>query len=451
MSDFKYVIFFAVIIIGIPIGIAIAKKNPSIEKFLWFLLLFFTAKTEDINFFSMETYRGTSRGFEIGLVDITAIIIFFVIYSRRDKNPIEIPKGSFLYLLYFLFSFISIVNSEVYIYSFFELWKMVRMYFYFFVIYNLIRSFKDIEEFIKYMAIIVFFITFLVLKQKYIDGIFQTSGPFPHQNSLVMYLMLYGAIFLSYLLNRQNANLYFWTAAFGMCAIDIISTLSRGGMAVFSLCTLVIFLLSYSNKFSLKQFWITMLFIILGTGVLYKASDTIMERVRTAPKESLDVRVVLAQAAQNMANDKIAGVGLNNFALKINPPYTYGEHIDRKEDEKGGLVETVYLMVAAETGWHNLVVFALLLLYFYYINIKNYFALKVGRYKKYRYLAIAIMGALLGIYLQSTMEWVLKQTNNFYQLMFIFALIGAMHRLITQKTDKKPKTKSKSKSKKLKT
>ena len=443
MSDFKYIIFFAVIIIGIPIGVAIAKRNPKVEKFFWFLLLFFTAKTEDINFFSMETYRGTSKGFEIGLVDITAMIIFFVIYSRRDKNPIQIPPGSFLYFLYFAFSCISIVNSDVYIYSFFELWKMIRMYFYFFVIYNLIRSFKDIEEFIKYMAVIVFFITFLVLKQKYIDGIFQTTGPFPHQNSLVMYLMFYGALFLSYLLNRKNANIYFWTAVFGMCAIDIISTLSRGGMAVFSLSTFVIFLLSYSNKFSLKQFGVTMLFVILGTGVLYKASDTIMERVRTAPKESLDVRLVLAEAAQNMANDKIAGVGLNNFALKINPPYSYGSHIERKEDEKGGLVETIYLMVAAETGWHNLVVFVFFIFYFYYLNIKNFFALKKGQYKKYRYITIAIIGALLGIYLQSTMEWVLKQTNNFYQLMFIFAIIGAMHKLITEKRAKKIPKKTK--------
>lgn len=437
MSDFKYIIFFAVIIIGIPISVAVAKKNPLIEKFFWFLLLFFTAKTEDINFFSMETYRGTSKGFEIGLVDITAMIIFFIIFSRRDKYPITIPTGSFLYLLYFVFSFISIVNSDVYIYSFFELWKMIRMYFYFFVIYNLIRSFKDIEELIKYMAVIVFFITFLVLKQKYLDGMFQTKGPFPHQNSLVMYLMFYGAIFLSYLLNRKKANIYFWTVAFGMCAIDIISTLSRGGMAVFSLSTFIIFLLSYSNKFSLKQLGVSMLFVILGTGVLYKASDTIMERVRTAPKESLDVRLVLAEAAQNMANDKIAGVGLNNFALKINPPYPYGAHIERKEDEKGGLVETIYLMVAAETGWHNLAVFASFLLYLYYINIKNFFALKYGKYKKYRYIPIAIMGALLGIYLQSTMEWVLKQTNNFYQLMFIFAVIGAVSRIIKEKNIKK--------------
>lgn len=432
MFELKYIVFFFVLFIGVPIGVILAKRFIFIEKVLWFLLLFFTAKTEDINFFSMETYRGTARGFEIGLVDITAIILFFIVLSRKEKYAITLPPGSTLYFMYFTFSFISIINSDVYIYSFFELWKMIRMYFYFFVVYNLVRSFDDIEEFLKYMLIIVAFITFMVLKQKYLEGMFQTKGPFPHQNSLVMYMIVYGSIFLSYLLNVKKAKVYVWIMAFGAASVDIISTLSRGGMAVFSVSILLIFLLSYKNEFNLKKLGITLVFFICATGILYKASDTIMERVRTAPEESLNVRLVLAQAAQNMANDKIFGVGLNNFGLKINPPYTYGEHIERKDDEKGGLVETVYLMVAAETGWHNLGVFIVFLLFFYIKNIKNYWALSKGKYKKYRYLPMAFIGCLTSIYLQSTMEWVLKQTNNFYQLMFIFAVIAVISRIIKE-------------------
>ena len=430
MFELKYIVFFLVLFIGVPIGVIFAQRFQHVEKFLWFLLLFFTAKTEDINFFSMETYRGTSRGFEIGLVDITALILFFVLLTRRDKYPIKIPPGTTLYFIYFSFSFISIINSDVYIYSFFELWKMLRMYFYFFVVYNLVRSFKDMEEFLKYMLIIVAFITFIVLKQKYLEGMFQTRGPFPHQNSLVMYMIVYGSIFLAYLLNVKKAKIYVWIVAFGAVTVDIISTLSRGGMAVFSISLLIIFLLSYKNGITLRKVGVTLLFFVMATGVLYKASDTIMERVRTAPEESLNVRVVLAQAAQNMANDKVFGVGLNNFGLKINPPYTYGEHIERKDDEKGGLVETVYLMVAAETGWHNLVVFATFLLFFYFKNIKNYLKMRKGKFQKYRYLPIAFIGCLTSIYLQSTMEWVLKQTNNFYQLMFIFALIAVTSELL---------------------
>ncbi|HCX72163.1 MAG TPA: hypothetical protein DHM37_00410, partial [Candidatus Cloacimonas sp.] len=93
---------------------------------------------------------------------------------------------------------------------------------------------------------------------------------------------------------------------------------------------------------------------------------------------------------------------------------------------KNGLVETIYLMIAAETGWHNLVVFLIMLFWFYFRNFASYI--------KYRntdihYLTIGIAGGLLGIYLQSSLEWVLKQTNNFYQLMMVFAIIVVLPKL----------------------
>jgi len=246
-----------------------------------------------------------------------------------------------------------------------------------------------------------------------------------------MYMIVFGSIILAYLLNSEKIKLYYWLPVFGAASIDIISTLSRGGMALFALSISIIFFLSYISKISFRKLGITLIFIILGSGVLYKASDTILERVNNAPAESLTVRIELAQAAQNMANDKLSGIGLNNFGLKINHPYTYGNHIQREDDyEKGGLVETIYLMIAAETGWHNLLVFILFLLYFYGKNVLNYLRLKESQY---RYLPLALIGVLTAIYIQSTLEWVLKQTNNFYQLMFIFALIGVLSKLIKEK------------------
>ena len=42
---------------------------------------------------------------------------------------------------------------------------------------------------------------------------------------------------------------------------------------------------------------------------------------------------------------------------------------------------------------------------------------------------IGIAGGLLAIYLQSTLEWVLKQTPNFYELVLIFAIISVMNQV----------------------
>lgn len=435
MVELKYIVFFTVLLFGVPFNYIMARKFVRYEKFLWFLLIFFTANMVDINFLSMETYRGTAKGFEIGMVDIAVFSMLAIVIGRRDEHPLKVPPGTTLYFLYFFFSLLSIINSDVFVYSFFEIWKMVRMYLFFFVVYNMIRKFEEFNEIMLFVSFVSIFITYVVLKQKYLLGIFQTYGPFPHQNSLVMYMIVFGSLLLGYLLNNKQIKLYYWLPVFGAAGIDIISTLSRGGMALFALSVSIIFFFSYANKMSFRKLGITLLFMILGSGVLYKASDTILERVDTASEKSLNVRIVLAEAAQNMANDKLFGVGLNNFGLKINPPYPYGNHIPRKDDyEKGGLVETIYLMIAAETGWHNLVVFVMFLLYFYIKNIRNYFRMKGS---EYRYIPLALIGALTAIYIQSTLEWVLKQTNNFYQLMFIFAIIAVVSRLLDEKDKNK--------------
>jgi len=435
MSEFKYIIFFAVLFIGVPLNYVLARKFVHYEKFLWFLLIFFTANMVDINFISMETYRGSSKGFEIGMVDIVVFSMLAVVIGRRDEHPLKIPPGTTLYFLYFFFSLISIINSDVLVYSFFEIWKMTRMYIFFFVVYNMIRKFEEFNEIMLIISFITIYITLIVLQQKYLLGIFQTYGPFPHQNSLVMYMIVFSCLILAYMLNNNKIKLSYWLLIFGAAGTDIISTLSRGGMALFAFSISIVFLFSYSNKMSLRKLGITLLFIILASGVLYKASDTILERITTAPKESIDVRISLAKAAQNMANDKFFGIGINNFGLKINPPYQYSNHIERKDaDEKGGLVETIYLMIAAETGWHNLVVFVVFLLYFYIKNIRNYFRMKGS---VYRYIPLALIAALSSVYVQSTLEWVLKQTNNFYQLMFIFAIIGVVSRLLDKEDEEK--------------
>jgi nitrate/nitrite transporter NarK len=131
-----------------------------------------------------------------------------------------------------------------------------------------------------------------------------------------------------------------------------------------------------------------------------------------------------------MANDKLFGVGLNNFGIKINPPYSYGAHIEmhdpEDETEQNGLVETVYLMVAAESGWHTMLIFLIFLFYYFFMNVSNMFKY-VG--SDYQYFAIGLTGGLLAIYLESTLEWVLKQTNNFYQIMLMFAMIAVMSKL----------------------
>ncbi len=443
LSNVKYFVFFAVLLIGVPSGYFLSLKNPMVEKVIFFLMVFFTIQMQDINFVSRETFRLTSKGFEIGMVDIATTVILLLVLHRKNKYPIHLPPGSYIFFAYFAFSALSIVNSSVIIFSLFELWKMMRMFVYFFVIYNYVNDYKQFNDFMRGVAAIIAFIFYQVMVQKYVQGKFQSSGPFPHQNSLVMYSIILGSLVFSYLLNKKNVKFikfFVWLILFGMISVVVISTLSRAGMVLYALSICIVLILSFSSGFSMKKLGVTFLLLILGIVVLVQAWDSISERFRTAPEESTNVRKELAIAALKMVKDKPLGIGLNNFGIKINPPWQYSNHIEMLNpddpDEKNGLVETIYLMIAAECGWHTLFIFFCFLFYFYFMNIQNYF-----RYKKtdYQFFSIGLIGGLLAIYTESTLEWVLKQTNNFYQLMLIFALIAVLKKLSIRNTQKNKK------------
>jgi hypothetical protein len=271
-----------------------------------------------------------------------------------------------------------------------------------------------------------------VIRQKYFIGIWQAKGPFPHQNSLVMYMIIFNSLILAYVLNKKRKfRLFWWLVTFSLGSLCIVSTFSRAGIVCFVLSAMVIVMLSFTSSISPRKIGITIIIMFVGMLGALRSMDSIISRFESAPEASANTRKMLAVAAVKMANDKTLGVGLNNFGLKINPPYNYSSHIEGlTEESRGGLVETVYLSFAAETGWHNMVVYFILLFYFYFKNMNNFVKF---RKSDYIWLPIGLAGGLMGIYLESALEWVLKQSNNFYQLMLCFALIDSMDRLYKRK------------------
>ena len=430
LSEYKYIIFFLTLIILVPFGVLMASTSKFFEKVILFMMIFFTCRlTESIHFVSREFYRGTSRGFEIGLVDLVSLVLFLVIIIRRGRDfKIRlIPPGSFIYFIYFALSLASITNSYEPLYSYFEILKMIRMYFYFWVLYNYFNSYDRIALAIHFIPAIIIYIFMVALYQKYRLGVYQINGPLPHQNSLCMYITILSTIMFSQLMNEKKASILksaFIFLMFAMGSLLVFFTLSRAGMVCYIGGCLAVLLLSYASGFEVKKFIITG---IIGVGAIIAVVsmiNTVLKRFETAPVQSKITRYNLAISAVNMADDKFLGIGLNNFGVKVNKPWPYSKHLDKGDKKfKEGLVETVYLMIAAETGWLNLGVFVIFLLYFYIMNFVNIFRFVNT---EYQYFAIGLAGGLGSIYIQSSLEWVLKQSPNFYQLMFCFAIIAAM-------------------------
>lgn len=434
MSEYKFIIFFAAVFLGVPFAVALSLRSTLFRKVMIFGAIFLTCFLRlHINFESMEWYRGSARGFEVTVVDLCVLVLFLTLLGERRKFRWT-PAGWYWYVIYTGLSALSIWNAAQPIFSWFELWKMVRFYFFFLVMYNLLLNPANLRFMLNCLIAVVMFVFLNGLKEKYLDNGYQLRSTFPHQNSMCMYMALLGTVFLSAAYNcREGAKrvgIYVWT--FGCCSLMVVFSLSRGGMFCYALGCLVTFAVSNLCGVNRRKVLITTLLMLCAAAVMAKVAEHVYLRYTNAPVESKNDRIALAVAAAEMANSRFLGVGLNQFGETMNQEYTVGLPLSERSLEvapriyRWQLVETVYLMIASECGWITLAVFLMMLLYYYCLNLRLIVRLKGN---SWRFLCIGWAGGLAAIYCQSSLEWVLKQSANYYELMLAFASVCALDTL----------------------
>ena len=278
---------------------------------------------------------------------------------------------------------------------------------------------------------IVATVTFLYVVVQHVKGIHQANGFFPHQNSMGMFMNLIAPVFFAYYFNRNKGwKRFLFAGFFLMASAACMRTYSRGAMVCLPFGCAITTLLSLRYQFHMRKIQILLpIFLVCFFGALLLLPN-IIKRFENAPKESLETRQYLAASAWNMMKDKpFTGVGLNNWGIKINPPYPYCEYrYENKriaKDFKEGIVETSYLLVGAECGFLALGAFLSWLGYYYLTAFK---LVKQLRRSELFFIPAGIVGGLTAIYAQSTLEWVMKQQVNFIQLMILFATVGLLQK-----------------------
>src|SRR5690242_15363868 len=84
----------------------------------------------DLNYVSREWYRGTSRGFEISVLDILALslLVSSVLFPRPGEARAYWPASLGLLILYFFYACFNVAISEPKLFSLFELFRMFRSF-----------------------------------------------------------------------------------------------------------------------------------------------------------------------------------------------------------------------------------------------------------------------------------------------------------------------------------
>lgn len=323
------------------------------------------------------------------------------------------------------------VNADNLLFSSFELWKMSMMMIVFLAIWNYVSYTNDYESILYGIGILIILNFLPIVLIEHLSGTYQKRGVFPHQNSMALFMTLMGPFFLAKMLRfKNNKELIFSTLAFFCAGGAVAFSYSRGGMIAFPLScaiTLFISLVNGDGKYKVKKaFVLSLCALIVLSGVL-RMAPRIIERFEKAPESSGQTRIDFAIAAVNMMKDKPLGVGINNWGIKVNPPYKYSEHRERMgyhEEYEDGIVETVYLLAGAECGYFGLLF--MLAWFLHYLMIAHILLKRLKNHPLF-YIPVGACGGLIGVYAQSCLEWVLRQQVNFIALVIVFALLSSLY------------------------
>lgn len=423
----KYFVF-AIAAVGVPPLAFLLYMNKRWQKYAFWAMMgaMILYNATSINFLSEETYPGTSRGMEVSVIHLFA---FAILLSLKLQGKIKrfIPELGFgLYIIYFLLCLPSLTAACDYKVAWFELWKMILMYFFYIAVYSYLKATNDVRSVLKGFAFYSILNLLMVMKDRF-AGVYQAHGAFPHQNSMAMAMQLFGPLFFAAYLKLGLKPKFGRLAAiaWGCAAIATLRSYSRGAIALMPVAYGITTLACLSRRSVRRIFTRLTPVILMGIVGLALLLPKIIERFEEAPEESGNTRVELAYCAKEMvADEPWRGVGINNWSMKMRWPYQYQDRasaIVGRELNYVGIVETVYLLVVAECGIPALVA---MLVWFAWHWISCLRLIKRLKGTEWSFVPAGLLGGLTAIYMQSCLEWVLRQQINLFLLVFMFSIIA---------------------------
>jgi cell division protein FtsW (lipid II flippase) len=425
--ELKQLIFLGMTVTFIPVAAWFGIRYRWAERMLVAGALFSTCYLIDINFVSMEWYRGDTKGFEFGVTDwmiISLIIVMAKAPRWRKKRPEPLPPNATLMLAYFFLAVLSIFVAYVPVYAGFGVFKILRAMAVYWVAYNYLRSEEDLRFFLMVLAGMVA-LQFLLVLQDRMNGIYRAKGSTPHSNTLAMYINMMNMIFLSFVLGDANAGRrrYIYWGALGMGTVIVLATFSRGALAMMVMGYGLVTLLSTWDRPRTHKFKTVGLMFLAALPLIIKVAPAIIERFETAPEAAEASRHQANDAAYAMAKDTFFGVGLNNYSHVINET-GYARFIPLESDR--GIVHNVFWLHASEMGWAGLVVFLLMIGNFFLMGLRYLLRRKDDITS---WMAIGIFAGMTTLWVQSLLEWAFRQTYLTVEFFLMAGFLAALPRL----------------------
>ncbi len=424
----KYAVFAAAALGTIPLALILCVNVRLMKYAFWGMVAAMCLYQQtSINFFSNEFYPGTARGMEVSLVYLLACAILAAFVIRGRAWGAFADTGLRLYVLYFLLCLPGLFVADDLLISWLELWKMLMLFLVYWAVRTYLSATGDVKTVLKALALFTIVNALLTAKAHY-SGVYQPSGVFPHRNGMAMGMLMIGPVFFAGFIANGiwSRKGRFYALAFVGSAVSAMWSYSRGAMAMVPVAYAITVLACLMERRSSWRKALRVLPLVVVAFVGFAAMlPRIVERFVNAPESSGNTRIELAHCAYEMIRDRpLTGVGINNWSLNMGPEHPYQERASEvlgRDLNYRGIVETVYLLVGAECGLPAL---GAMLIWFGWHWLLCLRLMRCLRGTEWYFIPAGLLGGLTANYLQSALEWVLRQQLNLICLMFFFATLS---------------------------
>ena len=444
--DLKLIIFCLVAFLGAPLGALACRAYPPLTRAFVILLVWSTCEPykTGMNFLSREFYRSASRGVEVTMSDICAIILFLYLLMRNGaRNLCWRPPLTVVFWIYFgvgLISWTQVGPSipvppeatlvpyprfEVGLYPLFELVKLLRGFFLYFVLVNYLQEKGAYKSLAWALALAVLYMGVSALMSRYIDGVNRVKVTLGHANSLATYMAMMGTMIFSMALYTRKWAITAGAGFLTMLALlGVILTISRGGLVGLAVGLLIVTAALLPRYTNVKNLLLLMAGVVAVCVVIAIAADTLAARFfgKQDAAADLEYRGLYNSEAKLMAKERTFGVGLANFSAWS---WTrYGAMVD-PDLPPGTPAHNVWFLNLGELGYPGLCAF--ILFWGRWLFLLGLPGLAGGPKDMPHALRVGATASIFVCHVQSALQLGYRQTPLFLMLMIFLAIVSAVH------------------------
>ncbi|HLX71907.1 MAG TPA: O-antigen ligase family protein [Verrucomicrobiae bacterium] len=484
--DRKDTIGFILLFCGSFGGTLIACLSQRVRDLFFFLIVSLTIVTEHVamNFVSKEWYRGTSRGFEVSLIDILAISLVASAFVRPrlrrisaaavasgDDRPenrqvraagiFEVAPGVYqekrwfwpasfgLMILLFLYACVCVAMADPKIFGLFALSKMVRGIIVFLAAAFYVRSERELKLFVFALGATVCFEGLYALGERYINGTYRVPGTVDDSNSLSMYLCTTAPVFMAVLTSRFPIYIKaLGVTAIAVAFVGVILTISRAGLIAILIMLFAAGIMTVSYRLTLRRIIIVLLVLCGIGGALAKSWKTVGDRFKNDSlkqeygSKHVQNRGYYIRIALAIANDSWFGVGPNNWSYLVSNKYgpRLGWHFvpymdleqapsqlvpaGRDIDEpQAAPAHSLAALTIGEMGFGGFAIFSLLWVRWLLMGASFLWPRTPDPMRR---MGVGIFFGICGNFFQSCTEWVFHQSPIFFTFNIMIGVLASL-------------------------